>query len=100
MHRIAFYSLQNAKFMFAGNGYLQVVGVDFGERSCPPAGGHGIAKRPRALGGSWRTTKPRPAICTVLTTVIFYLLVCLPLFPDFHSHLPDMQLFHCYQLRH
>ncbi len=30
----------------------------------------GAAKRPRAFGGSWRTTEPRPAIGTVLTAGI------------------------------
>jgi len=29
---------------------VHVVGADFGERSCPPAGGHGTAKREPAVG--------------------------------------------------
>jgi hypothetical protein len=54
---------------------VHVLGADFGERSSPPSGGHGTAKRSRFLSGrSWRTTKPRPAICTVLAVVILLIL--------------------------
>jgi len=41
-----------------GNGHLQVVGADFGEPACRQAGRR-----------SWRTTEPRPAICTLLGIV-------------------------------